>query len=253
MTKPAKQQVRQSFERAAPRYDEVAAVQRRICDRLCQALPTPLPTGAILDAGCGTGYALPALTQHSPNPPLALDLSLAMLQRCPGTARRLAGDLEHLPLRDASLALYWSSLAWQWCEAPRVLAEAARTLMPGGHLAIATLGPATFHEVRHAFSGLDTYEHTLAFQGPEALAEAARQAGFVAVDVLTRPEIAHYPDFRTLLRAVKAMGANQLGAGRRRGLMSRQTFALAEARSESTREPQGLPLTYEVIYLHAQR
>jgi malonyl-CoA O-methyltransferase len=165
---------------------------------------------------------------------------------------RLAGDLEHLPLAAASIDLYWSSLAVQWCDLPRALAEARRVIADGGALALASLGPATFHELRSAFAGVDAHRHTLSFHAPEELRNLAMAAGFVAVDVQNHTEIAYYPDFKSLLRAVKALGANQLGAGRRTSLLSRNAFARAELAGEALRTPAGLPLTYDVITLHAR-
>ena len=123
---------------------------------------------------------------------------------------------------------------------------------PGGRRALATLAPATFHELRTAFAGIDAHRHTLAFHTADEIRELASLAGFVAVDVEKHREIAHYGDFRSLMRAVKAIGANQLGAGRRTALLSRDAFARAEATIEELREPAGLPLTYEVITLHAR-
>lgn len=252
MTKPSKARVRLSFEKAAPTYDQAADVQRRICDRLAAALPD-LQAPGILDAGCGTGYALRLLQARYPDACiLTLDLSVAMLKRVPGSALRLAGDLEHLPLAPHSLDLYWSSLAVQWCDLPAVLQEARRTLRPGGTLRLATLGPATFHELRHAFAEIDRHEHTLGFLTPCAIEDAARATGFPTVDLARHTEIAHYPDLKTLLRAVKAVGANQVGEGRRTSLMSRQALARVEAAFETLRTPAGLPLSYDVITLSAQ-
>jgi malonyl-CoA O-methyltransferase len=175
-----------------------------------------------------------------------------MLFRIDWPCERIAGDVEHLPLAPASIDLYWSSLALQWCDAARALAEARRVLADGGALAVASLGPATFHEVRTAFADIDAHRHTLAFHTPDEISHLASQAGFVAVDVEKHKEIAHYADFRSLLRAVKAIGANQLGAGRRTGLLSRDAFARAELAAEASRTPDGLPLTYDVITLHAR-
>ena len=252
MHKPAKARVRLSFERAAPTYDSAADVQRRICDRLLAGLPD-IRVDRLLDAGCGTGYAQSLLQARFPAAQaLALDLSPAMLDRITAPCCRLAGDLEHLPLADASLDLYWSSLAVQWCELALALREARRTLKPGGRLALASLGPATFHELRHAFAGVDEYRHTLSFHSPDEIRQIALAAGFAAVDVQKSTEIAHYPDFKSLLKAVKAVGANQVGAGQRRSLMSRAAFVRAETASETLRTPAGLPLTYDVITLYAQ-
>lgn len=227
-------------------------MQRDICHVLLDRLATDGPVRRLLDAGSGTGYALPLLAERFPAAErLALDLSPAMLARTPACCQRLVGDLERLPLANASLDLYWSSLAVQWCYLPRVLAEARRTLRPDGRLAVASLGPQTFAELRQAFAGVDSYRHTLPFHTPEELCQMARDAGFANVIVDRRQHIAHYSDFRSLLKAVKAIGANQLGDGRRRNLMGRATFAAAEAGAESQRTTAGLPLTYDVLILEA--
>lgn len=251
--RPPKSRVRDAFERAAPTYDSAADVQRRICQRLAGGLPASTAPQSLLDAGSGTGYARRLLQQRFPAADyIALDLSAAMLQRVDAPGRRIAGDLEHLPLADAGLDLYWSSLAVQWCDLGRALAEARRVLRPGGLLALASLGPGTFEELRLAFAGVDDFRHTLGFHSPDEVAELAARAGFGDIAVGRYPEVAHYADFRSLLQAVKAVGANQLGAGRRTGLMSRGAFRQAEAASEAGRTPAGLPLSYDVITLYAR-
>lgn len=253
MTRPSKARVRQSFERAAPTYDSAASVQRRICDELAGLLDNQSPAVAhLLDAGCGTGYALPLLQSLFPAARIvALDLSCAMLGRVAAPCCRLAGDLEHLPLADASIDLYWSSLAVQWCDLAKTLAEARRILRPGGQLALASLGPATFQELRTAFADVDDHRHTLSFHTPEESTQIAAAVGLVAVDVKKGTKTEFYPDFKTLLRTVKAIGANQLGSGRRTSLMSRADFQRAEQAIEALRTSAGLPLTYDVTYLTA--
>ncbi|HRH14902.1 MAG TPA: methyltransferase domain-containing protein [Azonexus sp.] len=252
-TRPSKARIRNSFECAAPTYGAAAFVQRRVCARLAVGLPATITVHRILDAGCGTGFALPLLHQRYPAArSIALDFAPAMLRHIGEPCWLLAGDLEHLPLASASIDLYWSSLAVQWCDLARALAEARRVLANDGALVLASLGPATFHELRTAFAGIDAHRHTLAFHTPDEISQLASQAGFVAVDVEKHTEIAHYADFRSLLRAVKAIGANQLGVGRRTGLLSRDAFARAELAAEALRTPDGLPLTYDVITLHAR-
>ena len=135
----------------------------------------------------------------------------------------------------------------------KALREMHRVLKPGGQLALASLGPATFHELRTAFADVDDYHHTLAFHTPAEIRQMATDAGLVAVDVQKGTEIAHYADFKTLLKAVKAIGANQLGDGRRTSLMSRNSFQRAETAYEQLRTSSGLPLSYDVIYLYAKK
>ncbi|AXS80296.1 malonyl-ACP O-methyltransferase BioC [Dechloromonas sp. HYN0024] len=253
MTNPSKARVRQSFERAASTYDSAADIQRRICTQLAAGLPEITPT-RLLDAGCGTGYAQTDLQARFPRAhAVALDLSPAMLDRVAAPCCRLAGDLENLPLADACLDLYWSSLAVQWCDLATALREAHRTLRPAGQLALASLGPATFHELRYAFADVDDYRHTLTFHSEHEVRKIAGALGFSAINTKKNTKIAHYADFKTLLRAVKAIGANQLGDGRRTSLMSRANFQRAEAAYELLRTPAGLPLSYDVIYLYAKK
>lgn len=252
-SQPSKARVRQSFERAASTYDSAAGVQRQICHDLAGQLATDRQPARLLDAGCGTGYALPLLQTLFPAATtLALDLSAAMLRQISAPCCRLVGDLEHLPLAAGSIDLYWSSLAVQWCELPRALAEAKRVLNSDGQLAVASLGPQTFHELRHAFAGIDQHRHTLVFHAPAEIESLAISAGFAAVDVQNSLKIVHYPDFKSLLQAVKAIGANQVGDGQRTSLMSRSAFRRAEAACETLRTPAGLPLTYHVITLTAR-
>jgi len=254
MTRPSKQRIRQAFERAAPTYDGAGGIQREICHALLATLADVAPPVSLLDAGAGTGYALPLLAERFPAAErVAVDLSAAMLAHIATPCHRLVGDLEQLPLAAARLDLYWSSLAVQWCELPPTLAEARRVLRQGGRLAVATLGPDTFGELRLAFAGVDDYRHTLPFHTPEEIARMAATAGFTGIAVNRRRHLAHYADFRSLLRAVKALGANQVGDGRRRHLMGRAAFAAAEAAAESQRTAAGLPLTYDVLIVTAQR
>lgn len=254
MSQPPKHRVRQSFERAAGTYDSAAQVQRRICGWLAGGLPVGLTPGIALDVGCGTGYALRLLQERFPTTPLiGLDLSPAMLAKVRPPAYRLAGDAERLPLAAGSIHLYWSSLALQWCDLEAALAEARRVLREGGHLAFATLGPGTFAELRTAFSAADTHRHTLAFLAPEQIEARLDAMGLPDHRIERRQQLCHYPDLKTLLRAVKAIGANQVGEGRRTGLMSRLAWQRAEAAYEALRQPAGLPLTYDVIIVHAQK
>lgn len=259
MTRPDKARIRQSFARAAASYDSAADVQRRICERLAATLPANVPQKSPgqpplrwLDAGCGTGHALGLIGARYPDHcAIGLDLADAMLQRIAQPCLRIAGDLEALPLAAASLDLYWSSLAVQWCDLARVLGEATRTLRPGGLLRLASLGPDTFHELRTAFAGIDGYRHTLAFRPPEEIAELADRAGLRDVRLSRYPAVVHHADLRALLRSVKAIGANQIGDGRRTGLMGKATLARLEAAYETQRTAAGLPLTYDVILLEA--
>lgn len=256
MNKPSKSRIRQSFERAAHTYDGAAEVQRRICDSMAShafLAESPQKFNQILDAGCGTGYAQHLLQIRFPEAQfLALDISVAMLTQITLPCHQVAADLENLPLAQHSIDLYWSSLALQWCDLNQSLREAKRVLKPDGSLLISTLGPMTFHELDTAFTGVDRHRHTLEFHSPTEVAQCAQNAGFSSIQISRHSHTIYYPDFRALLLAVKAIGANLVGTGRRQGLMTASAFTKANLAYENQRTPAGLPLSYDIIQLSAK-
>lgn len=242
-----KRAIRQSFERAASTYDSVAALQRQVCELLLAVLPAPTFSAAtVLDAGCGTGHALGLLGRRWPQARLvAADFAPAMLAGI--TGERIGADIEALPFRPASFDLYWSSLAIQWCDTQRAVTEAARVLKPGGRFAVSSLGTGTLAELTHAFAAVDSHRHVLEFSPQQRLASACAAAGLRDIQLATRQIRRFHPDLKSLLRALKALGANQVGGERRPGLLGRQVWQSIEKRYEALREEDGLPATYAVI------
>lgn len=251
-----KRRVRAAFDRAAVTYDAAAVVQRRVCDRLLDELECGNRAAPqILDAGCGTGYGARQLRARWPTAQITgVDFAPAML----GFARRdtdvcCAADIERLPFPDARFQLWWSSLTIQWCATDAVFAEAARVLQAGGQLALSTLGPGTFGELRDAFAGVDQHRHTLPFSEVNQITAALAAAGFREVTTHREKHTVHYPDLKTLLRAVKAIGAHNVGDGARSGMMGRGAWQQVEAAYERQREAAGLPATYDVILCYATK
>ncbi|NTV10290.1 MAG: malonyl-ACP O-methyltransferase BioC [Zoogloea sp.] len=250
-----KRSVRAAFDRAAPTYDAVAQVQRMVCDRLLAlARRSGRQPGRLLDAGCGTGYALPALAAAFPGASrVALDFAPAMLSMLPEALPAVCGDLEALPFGDASFDTVWSSLAVQWCHPATVFGEIARVLAPGGEAWIATLGPGTLWELRQAFASVDTAEHVIGFRAQQEIANELAASG-LSVEVSERATVrAWAPDLRTLLADIKALGAHSLGAGRRRAPLGRQAWVRLMADYEQHRTADGLPASYDVLWFIAHK
>lgn len=255
-----KRGVRQAFDRAATTYDAAAVVQREICDHLlalARQHPPPAHVARLLDAGCGTGTGAVAVTDWlAPDLTLALDFAPGMLARHVGHGRALpvCGDLEALPLADGSVDAVWSSLAVQWCNPARALREMARVLRPGGVAWLATLGPATLWELREAFRGIDDADHVIGFHSADTWRQCALQAGF-QIGAVTQPATAATAgSLRRLLRDIKAIGAHQVGSGRRRTPLGKAAWRQLEATYERHRRADGLlPATYDVILLALTR
>ncbi|WP_395293531.1 class I SAM-dependent methyltransferase [Kitasatospora hibisci] len=108
------------------------------------------PGDSVLDAGCGTGRALPLL-RAAVGPEgqvLGADVTPEMLDeaaaRHPGTATLLLADCARLPLPDASLdAVFAAGLVSHLPDPPGALRELARVTRPGAPLAL-------FHPVGRA-------------------------------------------------------------------------------------------------------
>ncbi len=217
--------IRSAFDRAAASYDEAAHVQREICARLARFAAAPGCTPPHPPARRSwTPAAAPALRPRGPGaalpgraPRIALDLAPWMLHqarrrhaalhpralRAPGAASRPVAPSRARrrrpaaravrrprtpPLASASVGLVWSSLAMQWCEPTRTLAECARVLAAGGLALVATLGPRTLWELREAFALIDDARHTIDFQ-PQAHWLAAAQHAGLAVEASDSAEV----------------------------------------------------------------
>ncbi|MBK8522944.1 MAG: malonyl-ACP O-methyltransferase BioC [Betaproteobacteria bacterium] len=256
MQRPEKHRIRSAFDRAAASYDAAAVLQRAVCARLLALRPeASSATPHILDAGCGTGYGARLLRERWPQARIsAADFAASMVARTAADGIDcVLADIEALPFRPACFDGYWSSLTVQWCDNRRVLAEAARVLKPNGWLALSTLGEDTYRELRSAFAGIDRHQHTLDFSAADQLADAAHAARLQQVSLHRETITLHYPDLRSLLGAVKAIGANALGPGRRSGMMGKAAWAALSSAYEQHRTAAGLPASYDVILLSGHK
>ncbi len=259
-------QCRVTFERAANTYDKAAWLQRRIGEWLLARLDElrGFMPARVLDAGCGTGYCTRRLVRrYRYATVLGLDLAAAMLRvarthtpwwwRLAGAPRPIyvAGDIERLPLADATIGLIVSNLALQWCDPRVAFAEFRRVIAPGGLLVFTSFGPDTLKELRAAWRAVDDAAHVHAFLDMHDLGNLLLAAGFADPVMDVERLTVTYGDVLELLRELKGLGAHNLAAGRTRGLTGRRQFARFRAAYEAIAQDGRIPATFEVVFGHA--
>ncbi len=254
-------QVRRAFGRAASSYDAHAVLQLEVQTRLQERLnDAAISPARVLDVGSGTGRGAASLRKRYPKAQtIALDLALPMLhasRKQRGWLRpfaRVCADAEALPLVDASIDLLHSNLCLQWCGNLEAVYENFRRVMrPQGLLLFSTFGPETLHELRDAFANVDGGVHVSRFLDMHQIGDALLSAGFrdpvLERDVFTLT----YPDVRSLMRELRAIGATNADKDRPRSLTGKHHLQRVVDAYERFRTEGLLPATYEVVYALAR-
>ncbi|MBE9568488.1 MAG: malonyl-ACP O-methyltransferase BioC [Proteobacteria bacterium] len=255
-------QVRRSFDRAAESYDQFAVLQKEVCTRLLEKLDVvKIKPQIVLDAGTGTGSAIPPLfLRYKKAQVVALDLSENMLEKSAEhgnflrAPHRVCADVECLPFADNSFDLVFSSLSLQWCnDLNAALLEAKRVLKPGGLFVFSTFGPDTLKELRQSWATVNTDAHVNQFIDMHDIGDALLQDGFAEPVMEAEILTVTYDVVDELMHDLRAIGANVTasGPGIKRGLSGRSVLQAVRERYESFRQQGVLPATYEIIYGHA--
>ncbi|MDK9706151.1 MAG: class I SAM-dependent methyltransferase [Desulforhopalus sp.] len=100
-------------------------------------LTSPAMASTVLDAGCGLGTSMRLLRQYGIRTVIGLDLEAEFLGEARlGNFPVARADLQNLPLTDACLDMLLCECVWNLTDRHRTLGEFARTLRPGGYLAL---------------------------------------------------------------------------------------------------------------------
>jgi malonyl-CoA O-methyltransferase len=231
--------VRAHFDRAANQYQANAVLQQRVLDELLSRLfeikPTLADNAVIVDAGCGPGHGAQRLQTNYPNAQvIALDFAPAMinglasapdaslLQRAlsvfakpKNSPHPLCADVAALPFCAGSVDVIFSSLCIQWITDLRALfAEWRRVLKPDGVIILSSFGPDTLKELRQAWASVDNNPHVNEFIDMHDVGDSILRAGFKNPVLDNELIILSYRDVKTLMRELKAIGANNAHSGR---------------------------------------
>jgi malonyl-CoA O-methyltransferase len=267
-----KARVRHSFSRAAHTYDAAAVVQKLVRDEMLSRLDlVNIQPRTILDAGCGTGAASHALQKRFKHAQVvSLDFAFEMLQQTrktnvlqsikqlflSGRHNTVCGDIEALPLADASIGFAWSNLAIQWCnDLDQAFREFHRVLRPESLFMFSTFGPDTLRELRVAADSAtaNTTTSVSRFIDMHDIGDALVRAGFSAPVLDVERFTLTYDDVKSVMRDLKSIGAHNATDGRSRGLLGRGFLQKLESAYEQFRSNGKLPATFEVVYGHAWR
>jgi len=258
------QRVRRAFDRAADNYQQFAVLQTEVCNRLLEKLDVvKITPQMILDAGTGTGAAIPSLfARYKKAQLVTLDLSENMLQKASQhgnflrAPQAVCGDIERLPFADNSFDLIFSSLSMQWCnDLNAALLEAKRVLKPGGLYVFSTFGPDTLKELRSSWSEVDAASHVNQFIDMHDIGDALLRDGFSQPVMEAEFLTLTYDSVDGLMHDLKAIGANVTAnvspTGRSKGLGGKSMLQRVRQNYEKYRQHDLLPATYEVVYGHA--
>ena len=249
--------VARAFGAASRGYDAAATLQAEVRDELLSRLALlKTPPKAVLDLGCGTGAGARAIKRQFPRARVtAADLAPPMLE----VARRRSrfwrpihctlADARRLPFETASFDLVFTSLMLQWVQPlDAALGEIRRVLRPGGLLLASSFGPLTLQELRLAWAAADDGVHVNEFVDMLDFGSALQRAGYIEPVLDVDRHLRHYPDAAALMHSIKAIGAHNVHAARRRGLTGRHAFARMMQAYEAQRGAAGLPATWQVVY-----
>jgi SAM-dependent methyltransferase len=167
-------------------------------------------------------------------------------------------DPDALPFAAESLDLVVSSLALHLVDdLPGLLAQIRRSLRPDGLFLAALLGGDTLTELRQAFAAAEAEieggasPRVVPFGDIRAFGGLLQRAGF-ALPVTDADRVTvRYPDPLALMRDLRAWGATNMLAERRRTPLKRATLVRAiEIYGERFADPDGrVRATFEIVWL----
>jgi malonyl-CoA O-methyltransferase len=253
-----KEIIAESFSRSATRYDAAADVQQQAGDELLQAIKLLVPNDftpqRIVDVGCGTGFFARDIVEcFRPSHYVGVDLAQGMLDVAARNnsdvkvANWQCGDAENLPLADQSVDIIYANFSLQWCEnLPALMESFHRVLKPGGYCCFTSLGKSTLHELRHAWSQVDSLNHVNQFHDETLWSTAIEQQGFIPLNRYNSTVIAYFESVSLALHSFKNIGANIVAGEQRTSLTGKRRFALFCEAYEHFRDAQGIPVTYDI-------
>lgn len=204
--------IKERFEASFATYNELADVQRRICDRLALSAAELCvhDVHRAFEIGAGTGFLTRCLVARWPQAKWYLNDLIpsteGFLAPQVGDAdiEYLWGDAEKIDY-PAALDLIASTSTAQWFEDKDAFArKTAAALNPGGYLVLSLFGPDNFREIKTA-TGEGLEYHSLT-----ELAAILERAGFRILLADEYTETLSFATPRDVLKYIKSLGVNSV-------------------------------------------
>lgn len=229
-----KELVERRFAASFDAYDELAHVQRRICERLFRRLDSV--AGDVVrgfEIGAGTGFLTRRLVQRWPRARWFVnDLSPAterFVAPLNADTEYLVGDAETL-IYPSDLELITSASTVQWfTDMASFARKATAALRVGGCLALSSFGPDNFHEIRTLTGG------GLDYLTIDEFAAVFADAGLRVVHKEEWRETLEFDTPRDALKHIKSLGLNALSSGA--GVRDLSAYPLTDSRATLTYNP----------------
>ena len=251
--------------RCAAKHEQVNFFIDEIAGRMFERLDyIKLEPHVILDLYCGLGGSSAKFATRFPDAlVIPLDPAVELLRKHAApkklfawfgkSSTRICGESHALPIAANSVDLVWSNLLPLSFDAPAIVRELKRVLKPGGLLMLSTLGPDTLKELRAAFSQVDSRPHIQPQVDMHDLGDMLAHEGFAMPVVDMEMVTLTYPDLKTIAHDLRAAGATNLEPARRDSLTGKSRWVAVERAYEALRNEGRLPVTFEIVYLHAWR
>ncbi len=256
------QALKNGFNQTAKTYERHAKMARKIGNELISRLKTlNLKPLRILDIGSGTGKLSRELLALYPKARIyCIDIAEERLAVAKGHRKwfrqqhYITADMHALPFKAESFDLVVSNLTWYWADhLNQVIYEAKRVLKNNGTLMFSTLGPDTLRELRASFASISNEPYINTFLDMHDVGDALLKAGF-ADPVMDVEYMIHYTkQISELFQELKDSGEINYQTLRHRGMLGRKKLEAVINHYAQYRQPQGYPITTEVVFGYAWR
>lgn len=252
------QKIRNAFSQAADDYDLLTSLHQEIGRELYKKVIKEKNAEVILDIGMGTGWMTHWIKFFLPaSNVVGIDFADGMIKQANekyDDFKIVQANALHMPFKNNTFDIVTSNCAFQWiADHQRGFDQIHSLLKNQGKVSMTMFGYETFHELFeaiHRTKGDNAFTiNRLAKR--EEIVKALEQADFKNINVDYEHIKVRFNDMVDLVKWIKSIGANCLGA---RGFIGKEALEKAnEYYNEQYKDRLGVYSTLEIIWIEAQK